>query len=1075
MRALSVRNLLLCLIAVSSFGCSKLPFVGGDEDKPRSRISMSFAVPAELEGIAESDLFADMTIYDNKRDLKVIQEADLKIENGLVQFEEYNLPQNLTDAEVPVATQIVLPPDTQKNEIRLITKRNYTFAITFKVHQGQGVLLPVAYIRKTVSFTKPADILTFLAPDFTYSNPGTFLNDLSVSFNIDGIDLANLDSDGDTFSNLDEVLDRTDPNDSTIFPTPGTARCGNGLVNVEEACDDGNTSDADTCNASCQKAPPVITVISPQAEQSVRDTVIILAEASSEWGVRSLALRDPSGIEDRDFSSETFQGVWDTTHLPEDQNVDLVLTGRDDDGRERTRVVPVRVNNTPDILSFGPGATINVGSSHTLTWAAANFSTLAINNLDGGERRLFTATGSTIVSPTVTTTYTLTATRTNSQGQSFTLQRQVTVAVNNAPSLPALISTPSLLSSNPVDNSFTWNASVSGSASPACSAIVYSLIVQYPSRNGVRGATVFTAEDLTQPSFNTATLTAAERLQARSDYEVQITATDNCGLSSSTAFIPFATGDAGLVGWWRFEDSGNLGRNTANPVRHTGVLTDNHPADGTHLPTQTNGPTAESDAIRFANFDPYLDLGTDAGLRDITSEITVELWINPSVSKDAYVASHGNLSDGWVVYQSGTTLQVRVSSAATTSVTTLPNTLALNAWSFVSFSYDGERVRVYVNGILRETPPLTGAIDYAGTTRTLLAASESDMGALPPNNRFFKGSIDEFAVYNRALSSAEMRANCRRNDSANQCVPVGAPEPIYPINNSGLAPNRAYIAWSQPDRPANRTISNYTLCYVANGNISGPDDCLNSRVETQLRHVIPGTLVTNSAYSWKVRANYTDGSRSAYSPVWLFNTDNSLIRRWDFAGEPNGVANLNSASITDTGALPMGAQTGVSVEVRARVRDFAASFVPAAIVSGGGADGWLVQVTNNPGNIQCRITTGGAGDGQFVASTGFVTEDYNHVVCSYGQAQGAKRIYINTLFGDNPGTDIDEAAATGLLNYSSATVTLGGDPYSTLAPFNGFLDEVAVYNRPLSTDELRNNFCALEVQAGTTPLPENCR
>ena len=38
------------------------------------------------------------------------------------------------------------------------------------------------------------------------------------------------------------------------------ADCGNGTVEGDEECDDGNTEDGDGCSSSCQKEPPNLSV-----------------------------------------------------------------------------------------------------------------------------------------------------------------------------------------------------------------------------------------------------------------------------------------------------------------------------------------------------------------------------------------------------------------------------------------------------------------------------------------------------------------------------------------------------------------------------------------------------------------------------------------------------------------------------------------------------------------------------------------------------------------------------------------------------------------------------------------------
>jgi cysteine-rich repeat protein len=61
------------------------------------------------------------------------------------------------------------------------------------------------------------------------------------------------DSDNDGITDGSEVSDDTDPNDPND-PDASTARCGNGVVEGAEECDDGNANNNDGCLANCRDA-----------------------------------------------------------------------------------------------------------------------------------------------------------------------------------------------------------------------------------------------------------------------------------------------------------------------------------------------------------------------------------------------------------------------------------------------------------------------------------------------------------------------------------------------------------------------------------------------------------------------------------------------------------------------------------------------------------------------------------------------------------------------------------------------------------------------------------------------------
>jgi len=89
--------------------------------------------------------------------------------------------------------------------------------------------------------------------------------------------------------------------------------------------------------------------------------------------------------------------------------------------------------------------------------------------------------------------------------------------------------------------------------------------------------------------------------------------------------------------------------------------------------------------------------------------------------------------------------------------------LEIGKWSFVVGTWDGNTMRIYVNGKLKNSrsdlPP--GGIDHCfGTAATLVGGNEN-------STEFFSGAIDDFVFYNRSLSDKEIQ-QLYTGKSANQ-------------------------------------------------------------------------------------------------------------------------------------------------------------------------------------------------------------------------------------------------------------------------------------------------------------------
>lgn len=81
--------------------------------------------------------------------------------------------------------------------------------------------------------------------------------------------------------------------------------------------------------------------------------------------------------------------------------------------------------------------------------------------------------------------------------------------------------------------------------------------------------------------------------------------------------------------------------------------------------------------------------------------------------------------------------------------------LPASTWIHVAGTYDGTAIRIYINGVLDTTYPVTGhtcvnayPLGIGAKNRTLTGVVEA----------YFDGKIDDLRVYNRALSAAEIKS-----------------------------------------------------------------------------------------------------------------------------------------------------------------------------------------------------------------------------------------------------------------------------------------------------------------------------
>jgi hypothetical protein len=143
----------------------------------------------------------------------------------------------------------------------------------------------------------------------------------------------------------------------------------------------------------------------------------------------------------------------------------------------------------------------------------------------------------------------------------------------------------------------------------------------------------------------------------------------------------------------------------------------------------------------------------DHSLLDLTSGMTVEAWVRPTSLVDWKTVVLKERPGGlaYALYASDNTnrppagyVNVAFDRAAVGSTA-----LALNQWTHLATTYDGNLLKLYVNGTLVSTQTIGGAI----TT----SASALRIGGNSVWGEYFAGTIDEVRLHNRALTASEIQ------------------------------------------------------------------------------------------------------------------------------------------------------------------------------------------------------------------------------------------------------------------------------------------------------------------------------
>ncbi|MBI3597607.1 MAG: PxKF domain-containing protein [Nitrospirae bacterium] len=203
---------------------------------------------------------------------------------------------------------------------------------------------------------------------------------------------------------------------------------------------------------------------------------------------------------------------------------------------------------------------------------------------------------------------------------------------------------------------------------------------------------------------------------------------------------------SGMVGWWPGDGNAN------------DLIGSNH---GALMNGATFSPGTVGQAFSFDGLDDFVNV-PDAASLDITNQITIEAWIKPTALGGRIVdkITPGG-PDGYLLDTYSGHLRLIIGPYNLFGTTTL----SLDTFMHVAGVYDGSTMKVYVNGALDGSFPLTLPIP---TNNLPLRIGIDQYGG-----SLYNGLIDEVGIYNRALDASEIQAIYNAG-SAGKCKPLSS-------------------------------------------------------------------------------------------------------------------------------------------------------------------------------------------------------------------------------------------------------------------------------------------------------------
>jgi len=521
----------------------------------------------------------------------------------------------------------------------------------------------------------------------------------------------------------------------------------------------------------------------------------------------------------------------------------------------------------------------------------------------------------------------------------------------------------------------------------------------------------------------------------------------------------------GLVSWWSGDNGGNdeMGLNAATLQNGTAI---------------TNGLVGL--AYQFDGLAHYVSVGASASLNVGTSDgLTLEGWIKPTDTASPHVIAEWNNGVGGVgvhlMHSIGSLgglgslfANVVDASGGGHYFATGPNLLNTTSFQHVALTYDKITgvAKIFYNG----APMVSQNVGiFTPQTSFPFNIGVRKSGG---DTSFYRGLLDEFAVYGRALGNAEILA-------------------IYNAGISGKCKQTAPTVIAQPVHRTVRIGASASFQVFANGaspryqwRLEGVAIAGATNATLQLTNI-----QTNQAGNYSV--TLTNGFGFAISSNALLTVDSScvsafpdLVSWWaaegdavdDFGmndgflqgglsfatGEAGQAFSFNGMNdflgILPSPSLNVGTNDGFTVEFWIKPNDISSPrpMVEWGEIAGGpaGVHIWTsVPGLGDAGSLLANMVDASGGNHILATAPGLLnSSNFQHVAVTYDRIAGVTRIFYNGIIAaaQNSGSFVPK---------TSTALFLGRRPGSGYY-YSGLMDEVTLYARALNAADIQAIYVA---------------
>jgi len=547
---------------------------------------------------------------------------------------------------------------------------------------------------------------------------------------------------------------------------------------------------------------------------------------------------------------------------------------------------------------------------------------------------------------------------------------------------------------------------------------------------------------------------------------VNVSVFDTVSDKNMTAFINW---NRSLLGWWSFnENTGTVAADISGWGNDGGL----GPNDFDFWPVWTEagkfGP-----GLNFNVKNQSVQIPSSNSLTDVFN-FSIEAWINPSsIGSSGYILTNYNpastAENSVLLYRSGS--RINFKADGTQTVITDSGSVSTHKWYHVVVNVDaGDEISIYINGMERGSTTVVPAGPF------LVSENPFVIGLLPqmPYTGQFTGTIDEVRIWNRTLSGDEINASYKAGLYRLENNFTGLPDGYYEykahvqdlagnLNETEMrnvtidvtSPNIWFVDPTNPD--GKKTARNWNYVNVSVSDATHPDnvtafiDWNRSLVGWWAFNENTGQIVHDKS-SWGndgVLGNDSSDpeSRQMSYPNW---TDGRFGSSLTFDGVDDEVIILDSPNFHEAHEGLM-----VNVWIKEYHEDYYST--PGSPISrwySGNFEGWGMR-ENNWYSMDTGDTLRALDAGRIV------TDNHWHMYTFvYNLTYVAS--YVDAMPNDLSVTEALDVDFDG-----NMSIGRSGMPDGTYF-FPGIIEDVMIFNRPLSLEELQALY-----DAGSYRLEQN--